>query len=129
MIHYIKYLMIILIIVVVSFCNQTNNKNKMNNYGYDKAFFEKHNIEFIELKSSDNLSRLMVVPAYQGRVMTSTAGGYEGRSHGWINYSFIEAGKKDLQFNVYGGEERFWLGPEGGPYSIFFKEGISLIQG
>ena len=127
MIHYIKNLMIILIMVVISFCSQTNNKNKMNNYGYDKAFFKKHNIEFIELKSSDNLSRLIVVPAYQGRVMTSTAGGDEGRSYGWINYSFIEAGKKDLQFNVYGGEERFWLGPEGGPYSIYFKEGDEQV--
>ena len=99
----------------------------MNNYGYDKEFFEKHNIEFIELKSSDNLSRLIVVPAYQGRVMTSTAGGDKGRSYGWINYSFIEAGKKDPQFNVYGGEERFWLGPEGGPYSIYFKEGDDQV--
>jgi len=25
--------------------------------------------------------------------------------------------------NVYGGEERFWLGPEGGQYAIFFKNG------
>ena len=59
--------------------------------------------------------------------MTPTAGGDEGRSYGWINYSFIEAGKKDSQFNVYGGEERFWLGPEGGPYSIYFKEGDEQV--
>jgi hypothetical protein len=25
--------------------------------------------------------------------------------------------------NAYGGEERFWLGPEGGQFSIFFKKG------
>lgn len=99
----------------------------MGSYGYDKAFFKKNNIEFLELKSSDNLSKLLVVPAYQGRVMTSTAGGDDGKSYGWINYSFIESGKKDPQFNVYGGEERFWLGPEGGPYSIYFKEGAEQV--
>lgn len=127
MTHYIKYLKLIWIMVIAGSCSQTNNKNHMGSYGYDKAFFEKNNIKFLELKSSDNLSKLLVVPAYQGRVMTSTAGGDEGRSYGWINYSFIESGKKDPQFNVYGGEERFWLGPEGEPYSIYFKEGDQQV--
>jgi hypothetical protein len=107
-------------------CSQHNNK-QMGSYGYDKAFFEKNHISFVELKSSNNLSRLLVVPAYQGRVMTSTAGGDNGLSYGWINYSFIEAGKTDPQFNVYGGEERFWLGPEGGPFSIYFGRGVEQV--
>ena len=67
------------------------------------------------------------MPAYQGRVMTSTAGGDDGMSFGWINHSFIESGKQDPQINVYGGEERFWLGPEGGPYSIYFKAGAEQV--
>jgi hypothetical protein len=25
--------------------------------------------------------------------------------------------------NVFGGEDRFWLGPEGGQYSLYFKKG------
>ena len=25
--------------------------------------------------------------------------------------------------NVFGGEDRFWLGPEGGQYSLYFKPG------
>lgn len=102
-------------------CNPVNQTHQMGTYGYDSAFFERQDIEFLELKSSDGLSRVLVVPAWQGRVMTTSAGGAEGRSYGWINYAFIESGKKDPQFNVYGGEERFWLGPEGGPYSIYFK--------
>ena len=59
--------------------------------------------------------------------MTSTAGGFEGKSYGWINYKFIEAGKVSPQFNPFGGEERFWIGPEGGPFSYYFKKGVSQV--
>ena len=99
----------------------------MGSYGYDKLFLERNNIKCIELKSPDDNARLLVVPAYQGRVMTSSAGGEQGKSFGWINYKFIEAGRKDPQFNVYGGEERFWLGPEGGPFSVYFRSGADQV--
>lgn len=52
----------------------------------------------------------MVIPAWQGRVMTTSASGDEGDSYGWINYRFINEGKVSSQFNPVGGEERFWLG-------------------
>ena len=35
----------------------------------------------------------MVIPAWQGRVMTTSASGDEGDSYGWINYRFINEGK------------------------------------
>jgi hypothetical protein len=53
--------------------------------------------------------------------MTSTATGDTGISYGWINYDLISSGIKKSQFNPVGGEERIWLGPEGGQYSIYFK--------
>jgi hypothetical protein len=59
--------------------------------------------------------------------MTSSASGNSGRSFGWINYSFIESGEVSSQFNPYGGEERFWLGPEGGPFSIYFPKGKEQV--
>ena len=68
-------------------------------------------------------SRVAVVPAYQGRVMTSTAGGSGGKSFGWINRPVIASGMHKPHINVYGGEDRFWLGPEGGQYSIYFPPG------
>lgn len=123
MIHYIRYLMIIASLLLFNSGCQKDKKNTMGTYGHDKTFFENQGIDFIELKDNNNLARLLLVPAYQGRVMTSTAGGEDGMSYGWINHSFIESGKQDPQINVYGGEERFWLGPEGGPYSIYFKAG------
>ena len=38
----------------------------------------------------------------------------------------ISSGEKKKQFNPVGGEERFWLGPEGGQYSIYFQKGDSF---
>lgn len=94
---------------------------KKGTYGYDQAFLANHKIKAIELKQENSL--VMIVPDLQGRVMTSSANGSEGLSFGWINYKFIEAGRPSSQFNPYGGEERLWLGPEGGPFSIYFKKG------
>ena len=59
--------------------------------------------------------------------MTTSASGDEGDSYGWINYRFIREGKVSPQFNPVGGEERFWLGPEGGPFSLYFKEGQEQV--
>ena len=104
-----------------------NNSEAKGNYGYDAAFFSENRIKTIELKSSDSRACILIVPGYQGRVMTSSVDGNDGVSFGWINYKFIEAGKANSQFNPYGGEERIWLGPEGGPFSIYFKKGIEQI--
>jgi len=68
-------------------------------------------------------ARVAVSPQLQGRVMTSTCAGPEGLSFGFINWDFLKAGKPDKHFNNYGGEDRFWLSPEGGPYSLWFAPG------
>jgi len=92
-------------------------------YGYDLNFLKKHT-KPIELQNGD--SRIVVSPEYQGRVMTSSASGETGLSYGWLNHDLIASGEKLKQINPVGGEERFWLGPEGGQYSIFFKSGSSF---
>jgi hypothetical protein len=88
----------------------------------DVDFLRKH-VETIVLGGDGAGPRVAVVPAYQGRVMTSTTGGPAQPSFGWINYEHIASGKSTPHINVYGGEERFWLGPEGGQFSIFFPPG------
>jgi len=80
-------------------------------------------LDVVELADETGRSRVAIVPAYQGRVMTSTAGGPEGWSLGWINEELITSGETLEHINSYGGEDRFWLGPEGGQYGIFFEEG------
>jgi hypothetical protein len=91
----------------------------------DVAFLKKHT-PVVVLQDASGQSQVAVVPAWQGRVMTSTAGGSSGASHGWINRDLITAGKVQPHINVFGGEDRFWLGPEGGQFSIFFAPGAKF---
>ena len=69
-------------------------------------------------------ARVAICPEWQGRVMTSTCGGEDGPSFGFIYREFIDSGKPNLHFANYGGEDRLWLSPEGGPYSLWFKPGV-----
>ena len=55
--------------------------------------------------------------------MTSTTGGDDAPSFGWIGRAAIESGERQPHMNVFGGEDRFWLGPEGGQYALYFKRG------
>ena len=95
-------------------------------FAYDEAFLRKHNKQVVRLQSGNGQGQLLVSGDYQGRVMTSTASGDTGMSYGWLNYDLIASGKKNKQFNPVGGEERFWLGPEGGQYSLYFQAGDSF---
>ena len=113
-------------------CNNTGNDANQNtmypindstfakgSYGYDAAFIKKHTNNVIELENGE--AKVLLCADYQGRVFTSTATGDSGNSFGWINYKLFDSAKKK-QFNPVGGEERFWIGPEGGQYSIYFKK-------
>jgi hypothetical protein len=99
-------------------------------FGDDVDFLRAH-IELRILKSADGRAQIAVAPAWQGRVMTSTAGGAAGASYGWINYDLVKRGiapeseRQGLEqhIHVFGGEERLWLGPEGGQFALFFKPG------
>ncbi len=94
-------------------------------FGQDVQFLSRH-VDTIVLGQDARGPRVAVVPAYQGRVMTSTANGDRGTSYGWIAYDHIASGVNSPHINVYGGEERFWLGPEGGQFSIFFPPGVEF---
>jgi len=114
---------LLLLCWMISSCTN-QDKTSENTYKMDLDFLKTH-IRTIELSDSLHHSKLVVVPAWQGRVMTSTASGDEGNSYGWINYKLLESGKKDTHFNAFGGEERLWLGPEGGPFSLYFAPGTA----
>lgn len=93
-------------------------------FGYDLQLLKQYHKDLILLgDGSDAGAQIIILPAYQGRVMTSTADGNGGMSFGWINYDLIDSNKEEEHFHAFGGEERFWLGPEGGQFSIFFKKG------
>ncbi|MEQ1828333.1 MAG: DUF6786 family protein [Pirellula sp.] len=98
----------------------------------DTSFLKKHT-RVITL--TDGTAAVAVAPAYQGRVMTSTVDRESGASFGWINRKVIAAGllsevkrkgKLEEHIYIFGGEERFWLGPEGGQFALFFKPGTKF---
>lgn len=100
-------------------------KNSLENlrkgsYAYDVAFLKKYTKHSLELHNGG--AKILLSADYQGRVMTSTAVGDTGVSFGWLNYDLISSGEAKKQFNPVGGEERFWLGPEGGQYSLYFNK-------
>ena len=120
----LKYLLPLFFLIA---CNTTTNKdNKMQKgtFGYDLEFLRKHHKDLVLLEKGD--AQLIVLPAYQGRIMTSTAEGNAGASFGWLNHELIASGKFTEHFSAFGGEERFWLGPEGGQFSIYFKKGVDF---
>jgi hypothetical protein len=86
----------------------------------DKEFLSRYR-DIIQLQSGQ--SKILVCPSLQGRVFTSTADGDEGFSFGWINHDLVASGEILKHCNNWGGEDRFWLGPEGGQFSIFFPPG------
>src|SRR4030095_3309298 len=95
-------------------------------FGYDLDFLKKHYPGVIVLKGQNPDALVIISPTHQGRVMTSTAEGMDGQSFGWLNYELLRSGKILEHITPVGGEERFWIGPEGGQFSIYFKPGSSF---
>ena len=95
----------------------------------DVAFLRQHT-DLVLLADSSG-AQVAVAPAYQGRVLTSTTGPparvledeRASPSFGWIGRAAITAGTRQSHMNVFGGEDRFWLGPEGGQFALYFKPG------
>ena len=122
--------------VMVS-CNQANQQQQNNppqemeeptyeqgSFGYDVQFLKEKDSGLVILRSEQ--SQVLVSPKYQAKVFTSSASGDQGTSFGWINYEAF-SGEPDPHMNAYGGENRFWLGPEGSKYSLFFPAGSEMI--
>lgn len=114
----------------------TGNRNRSENmekryekgtFGYDLTYLSGKDKDLIVLKSADEKAQVILSAKYQGKVFTSTANGLEANSHGFVNYNFFDRGVVDEHMNGFGGEDRFWLGPEGGKYSIYFEPGKEQV--
>jgi hypothetical protein len=93
-----------------------------NRFGDDLDFLQRHT-ETVVLSEDGGEARVALCPALQGRVATSTTAGPAGPSFGWLNRELIGSRKRVPHMNIYGGEDRFWLGPEGGQFALFFAPG------
>jgi hypothetical protein len=121
--RYVKLMIILSCIVISAGCVEEKKEVAKKTFGDDLAFLKQHT-EAVILSDTTGDSQVAIIPAMQGRVMTSTAEGSDGLSFGWINRELIASGQIVEHINVYGGEDRFWIGPEGGQFSIFFKKDV-----
>ncbi len=69
-------------------------------------------------------TRVLVSPHFQARVMNTQVGSVG--DVGWINYPEIAEGETHEGFNNFGGQDRFWLGPEAGNFGIYFAPGAEF---
>ena len=115
-------LTLLAVLVTTAPIHVLNAKGDEMSYGEAREFLSQHT-RLVELVGKRG-ARVAICPDWQGRVMTSTCGGMAGPSFGFINRRFIEAGKLDPRFNNYGAEDRMWLSPEGGKFSLWFKPGV-----
>jgi hypothetical protein len=113
---------VILIVVLAAACAKPAKAPEGILFKDDLAFLEAHS-KVVVLGGADGQAQVAVNPDIQGRVMTSTAAGPDGLSFGWIGREALSSGVNNPHMNSFGGEDRFWLGPEGGQFSVFFRKG------
>jgi hypothetical protein len=121
--RHLRLLVVLLCVGILAGCMEQQKKMGKNTFGDDIKFLKKHT-DVVVLSDATGNGQVAVLPKMQGRVMTSTAGGKDGLSYGWINRELVASEKTVEHMNTYGGEDRFWIGPEGGQFSVFFKNGV-----
>lgn len=115
-----RWIFLIYIMMVLTACNPKPADYSKGSFGYDRKFILSQDPDALVLSAGD--ARVLVSPKYQAKVFTSSAAGDQGQSFGWVNYNAF-AGEQNAHMNAFGGENRLWLGPEGGAFSLFFKKG------
>ena len=74
----------------------------------------------VVLQGREGRRQVVCAPSLVGRVMTSTLNGSRGDALGRVGVNAIRKGPVDPVFNDFGGEERFWFGPEGSQFGLHF---------
>lgn len=92
----------------------------LDSYADEIAFLRQH-VEVLELRAGER-ARVALVPAWQARVATSCTRG-DRPGFGWLNHDFIASGASHDRIHAYGGEDRLWIGPEAGQFSLFHDPG------
>jgi hypothetical protein len=99
------------------------HEDPLGQFGYDLAWIGRFDRYRIVLRSGR--SKVLVSPKFQGKVFSSCADGDSSESFGWVHYDAFKR-PLDPHMNAYGGEDRLWLGPEGGRFSLFFAPGAKM---
>ena len=129
---YINLLAASVLSIGLSACSP-QNKKQVNMNSYEKGTFG-YDLQYLSTKDSlvilmDDTEKAQVIisPKYQAKVFTSTVDGLEGHSLGYLNYKALDSEIINEHMNGYGGENRFWIGPEGGQYSVYFEPEVEQV--
>jgi hypothetical protein len=68
-----RYFYFLIVLFLFVSCNKETNQK--GTFGYDLEFLKQHHPDLILLKDLNGSAQIIVLPAYQGRVMTSTSDG------------------------------------------------------
>lgn len=128
---YINIIATMALVAWVSACSEGKKQGNMDGYekgtfGYDLAYLGAKD-SLVVLADEGGKAQVIISPGYQAKVFTSTVDGRQGTSLGYLNYAALEAEEVNGHMNGYGGENRFWIGPEGGQYSVFFQPGTEQV--
>lgn len=91
----------------------------------DVSFLRQHADALV--LQADGAGPVAVSPKLSARVMTSAFAPDEP-GFGLVNRDAIRAGPVARGFANYGGEDRLWLSPEGGPHALFFAPGAEQVE-
>lgn len=97
---------------------------ELASFGDDVDFLKKH-FE-VDVLENDEGAKIACVAALQGRTMTSNSSGDSELSNGFISRKAVQRGLVDPQLNMVGGEDRIWISPEGGQFSVFFDPDVEM---
>jgi hypothetical protein len=89
----------------------------------EQAAFIGAHTDLVTLTDATGQAIVTVAPEWQGRVMTTTMAGPDGPSCGYVHRERILSGEVQPHMNVFGGEDRLWLGPEAGQFGLYFAPG------
>ena len=83
--HRLSALLFLGSMIMVAGCGEKTPSERGATFQADLEFLKRHT-NVVLLNDISNQAQVAVVPAWQGRVMTSTNGGEEGPSFGWITW-------------------------------------------
>ena len=121
-IHMMRYCYLLLLISAIASCSKPTTTN--NYQTVYQSFAAK--TQLIELIGNEGKARLMITPAYQGRVITTTYHGQEGQPNGWYDKNLLQPKVENM--SGLGGEDRLWIGPLGSQFSFFFQQTEPLSE-
>jgi hypothetical protein len=106
--------------------NEARSSTDVRSFDDELTFLRAHGP--VDVLNAPGGGVVAVSGRWQGRVMTSAVEAH-GASLGFVHHAFFEAGKTGTPFDNFGGEDRFWLGPEGGQFGLYFPPGAPFAIG